>query len=432
MKENDQDNNGQKRIEIPSFVNNGSDLNQLSGKLKNRTDDVDDSYSFVREVNSSLAKQVKNDMEETKRKGRKKGRKKNRFKRFLKASFFTLLTLAALGCLLVFTPTGKKLLAHIATEYIYGNIEYEKSNKDKDDDTTTVKEPTDKIVNILLVGVEEINNARNTDSMIIATMNTQTHSLKLTSLMRDIYVEIPGHDKNRLNSAFAKGGIDLLYETIEQNFGININGYCMVNFDSFQQIVDLVGGVKVTLTQNEADYLNHTNYISIKKYRNVKAGTQTLNGNQALGYCRVRKKSTSTESNDFGRTQRQRIVLNAIYDKVRKKNVVEQVFLMDKVFNKIPIESDITKAEFSRYLEEAMSLKVDKLETLRLPTDGSYANETVTMGSRKAEVLGITDWNATRKQLYDFIYNDTAGTETDADHATASGTDYDKSQKTTK
>lgn len=424
MNENDnKDNYSQRRIEIPSFINGGSDLSQLSGKIKNTADEVDDSYAFVREVNSSLAEQVRYDMDKGNSNNRKNGRKKNKFKKFLKVVFFILVTLAALGSFLVFTPPGKKLIANIATEYIYSNIHYKDSGKQNSANDTTVKEPTDKIVNILLVGVEEIGGAKNTDSMIIATMNTQTHSLKLTSLMRDIYVDIPGHDKSKLNSSFARGGIDLLYETIQTNFGIKIDGYCMVNFDSFQQIIDLVGGVKVTLTQDEADYLNHTNYISNKAYRNVKAGTQTLNGNQALGYCRVRKRSTSTESNDFGRTQRQRIVLKALYNKAKSKNPVEQVLLMNKVLKYNSVETDITQAEFSRYLVEAMDLKVKNLQTLRIPTNDTYDNERVPMGKYNVEVLVIKDWNATRKQIYDFIYNNAAGTETDADNATASGTE---------
>jgi LCP family protein required for cell wall assembly len=430
MKENDynkDDNNTPNRIEIASFVNKGSEISQLSGKLKKRADDVDDSYSFVREVNSSLAKQVQYDMDEEKRNKPKPSnkKKKKKGKRVLKAVIYSLLILAVLGCVLMYTPIGKKIVAKIATEYIYGNLNYKESPKQnaKED---TVKAPTDTIVNILLVGVEEIGNARNTDSMIIATMNTKTHSLKMTSLMRDIYVDIEGHNKNKLNSAFAQGGIDLLYDTVQKNFGIKIDGYCMVNFNQFQDIVDLVHGVKVNLTENEAYYLNHTNYISKKKYRTVKAGENLLNGNQALGYCRVRKRSTATESNDFGRTQRQRIVLKAIYSKVKSMNPVEQVLIMNKILGQVKVDTDITKDEFSRYLEEAIDLNVKNLETLRVPTDGSYDNAKVPMGRYNVEVLVPKDWNALREQIYDFIYKDTKGTQTEADDATASGKELAK------
>lgn len=422
MKKEDQNNkNNQQWIDIPSFVNS-SEISPGSGRSKKSVYEYDDSNSFVKEVNSSLARQVSEDLDRRQPPQNNRKRQKKRGSRSLKVVFFVLLIMATLGCVLLFTPAGNKLIATIVTEYIYGNLDYEASDDDSQaTDPATDKEPADKIVNILLIGKEEIQHAQNTDSMIIATMNTQTHSLKLTSLMRDLYVDRPGYDYGRLNSAFAKGGIDLLYDTIETNFGIKIDGYCMVNFSAFQQIVDLVGGVKVTLTEKEAHYLNTTNYISEKKYRNVVAGTQTLNGNQALGYCRVRKVSTSTESNDFGRTQRQRIVLKSIYNKVKKKNILEQAALMNKILKDIKIQTDITKSEFRRYMEEAMSLKVKELETLRIPVDGSYENKTVKLGKFNQEVLVPTDWNATRTLIYNFINGTETGTETAADKETSTG-----------
>lgn len=419
--DNNNDNNSQKWIDVPSFVNKGSEINQLSGRLKNRMDYDDDSNAFVKEVNSSLAKQISNFEEGTSQNRTMKYKKKKKFSKIIKLLFFTLLSLTALCCLLLFTTPGRNLIIKVATEYIYGNLDHTDSTAASGDNVET--EAEDKIVNILLIGIEEINNAQNTDSMMIATMNTETHTLKLTSLMRDTYVKIPGYDDNRLNSAYSKGGIDLLYQTIELNFGIKVDGYCMVNFDAFEQIVDLVHGVEVTLTQEEADYLNTTNYISDPKNRTVTAGTQTLNGNQALGYCRVRKRPTATESNDFGRTQRQRIVLAAIYDKVKSKNVVELALLMNNILTDpdIPIKTDLTKAQFNRYLKEAMNLKVKKLDTLRIPSDGNYENVTI----NKKDVLNITDWDATRQEIYNFIYGDNSVTGTPTPGADESQTAED-------
>ncbi len=428
MKKNEQNNNdNQNWINIPSFVNS-SEVKPPTGRPRKNIYENDDNSSFEKELNSSLAKQVNDDLNRQAPPRTGQRRKKRRSLRILKATFFTLLALTAIGCLLMFTPAGKNLIASIATEYIYGNLDYQASGDNlPSDDTVADSEPTDKIVNILLIGIEEIGHAQNTDTMIIATMNTENHSLKLTSLMRDLYVEIPGHDNSRLNAAYAKGGIDLLYDTIKVNFGINVDGYCMVNFDAFQKIVDLIGGVEVTLTSNEVEYLNTKNYISERKNRNVVVGTQTLNGNQALGYCRVRKVSTSTESNDFGRTQRQRIVLKAIYSKFKKKNIVEQASFMNSILKDkdLQVKTDITKSEFKRYLEEAMSLKVKELETLRIPTDGSYENVTVKLGTVNQEVLLPSDWNATRSEIYAFINSDASGTETDADTETATGVSSD-------
>lgn len=86
--------------------------------------------------------------------------------------------------------------------------------------------------------------------------------------------------KNKFNAAYSFGGIKLLYKTIASNFGIKLDGYAEVNFDAFIDVINAVGGVEATLTESEATNLNDTNYIRRKKYRNVKVGTQVLNGYQ--------------------------------------------------------------------------------------------------------------------------------------------------------
>ena len=93
----------------------------------------------------------------------------------------------------------------------------------------------------------------------------KTKELKLTSLMRDMYVEIPGHGHNKLNAAYAFGGVELLYQTIAKNFGIKIDNYCVVDFSTFEKVINKVGGVEISLEEKEAKYLNTTNYISKKK-----------------------------------------------------------------------------------------------------------------------------------------------------------------------
>ncbi len=386
-----------KQIDIPDFIN---------------YEEVKDSDVLLRKLKTSLADQVEYMYEEDD--GR---RRKRRVPRLISMTVLVLLVLTALSGLLMFTKPGQKVIVNLAGNYIYGTLDYDASEDaveagTKDTDNAIPKIPyeeSDPVINILLVGIEEINGARNTDSMIVATMNTKDHSFKLTSLMRDLYVDIPGYDKNKLNSAFAKGGINLLYKTIETNFQINIDGYCMVNFEAFEQIVDMVGGIEITLTKDEAKYLNTTNYISKKSNRKVVAGTQLMNGNQALGYCRVRYVSTGTENNDFGRTQRQRIVLQAIYDKVKSKNIVSLVMLMNNILNNVEIKTDIRKNEFNSYLQEAINIRGAAIQTLRIPTDKSYTNAKVQIGSRKVDVLELKDWNATRKELHDYIYG--KGTE---------------------
>jgi polyisoprenyl-teichoic acid--peptidoglycan teichoic acid transferase len=384
-----------------------------SDKIGESIAGYEDEDTFLDEVNSSLAEQISMELEDNVTSTKvEKPIKKARLPKGVKifATIFSVIMLA--GCLLAFTPAGKKLLINLAGNYIYGKLKYEDSNTmdlaDNDENTvedTNKVKPVEHIVNILLLGVEEIEGASNTDVMIVATMDTKNNSMKLTSLMRDLYVEIPGYNNNKLNSVYAKGGIDLLYQTIKNNFGLDLDGYVLVNFDAFEKIVDLLGGVEVTLTSAEANYLNTTNYISNPANRNVKEGTQILNGNQALGYCRVRYVSTSDKQrDDFGRTSRQRTVLNSIFNKMKKKNILQLGLFMNDVLNKVDIKTDITNAEFNEYLEEAASLHVSKLDELRIPTDGSYTPERLPIGRLKQDVLVPKDWNQVRTEIHDFIY----------------------------
>ena len=199
----------------------------------------------------------------------------------------------------------------------------------------------DDIVNILVVGndyrKEKGYDASGlTDTMIIATMDMKHGMLKLTTLMRDMIVDIPGHDPNKLNSPNSFGGIPLLYKTIAQNFNIELDGYVEVGFDAFEKIVNSVGGVEAELTESEANYLNTTNYISKKKYRHVKVGKQKLNGNQALGYCRIRKGGTYTITgltDDYGRTWRQRAIITAVFDRVKTLPATKWIDVANKVLD---------------------------------------------------------------------------------------------------
>jgi LCP family protein required for cell wall assembly len=349
----------------------------------------------------------------------KKDRSKKMIKKYKGLKLFGIafsVCMILLG-LLMFTNTGNKMLINIAGSYIYDKLEYEQIVKEKPVTNDSNKEPNKEIIkvnedviNILLLGVEEFGGASNTDSIMIATINTKDNTMKLTSIMRDLYVSIPGYNNNRINSVYSKGGIDLLYKTINLNFGVQLDGYAKVGFDAFEKIVDIVGGVEISLTKKEAQYLNSTNYISESKYRNVVAGKQVVNGNQALGYCRVRKVSTGTESSDFGRTQRQRVVLNAIFDKVKSKNIIQLGLLMNDILTNVKIETDISKKQFTDIMAQGVNLNIKTLENKRIPSDGSFNNIKVKLGKYNQDVLEPKDWDVTRKEIRQFIYGDIAVT----------------------
>ena len=153
----------------------------------------------------------------------------------------------------------------------------------------------DKIVNILLIGYDlRKENGKDfgglTDVMMIATLDKKHNTIKLTSLMRDTLVRIASNNEDmKLNAAYARGGVKNMYKTIAKNFNIKLDGYAMVGFKAFQQVVDKIGGVEAELTESETNYLKDTNYVhGAKNRKKLKVGKQTLNGAQALGYVRIR------------------------------------------------------------------------------------------------------------------------------------------------
>ena len=262
----------------------------------------------------------------------------------------------------------------------------------------------DYVTNILLVGIESVLPGSRADTLMIASLNTKDKTIKLTSILRDTYVQIPGYNKTKINAAYGKGGMKSVYETIETNFKIKLDGYVLVGFDGLEAIVDRIGGVEIELTETEANYLNTTNYISKEEYRNVKPGVNLLNGNQVVGYCRVRKVPTQGGANyDFGRTVRQRRVLSTVFEAYKSKGVTELVVLMNRLLGYVT--TDLTKQQMEDLLVDFIENRITEIESLQIPAEGAYT-------SRRVDGVGSVldpDLEANIEILYDFIFDD--GTE---------------------
>lgn len=287
------------------------------------------------------------------------------------------------------------------------NSNNESVNDDEDSPVQVQPNPPrseEHVINILLLGEEKIgseNSRGRTDLIMIATLDTEQRTVKLTSIMRDILVAIPGHSDNRINSVYSTGGIELLKEVIEINFEIVPDGYMLVDFESFEKIINNLDGVTIELSAEEAEYLNTNNYISNPIYRNVVPGINKMNGNQALGYCRVRHVATIDNVHaDFGRTSRQRVVLNAIFEKMKTKNLFQLAIFADSC---LPlIETDLTAAQISDYMEKAVESKVTNLVQMRVPIENTFKDTTYN---------GITDliqinFPENIKALHEFIFGD--------------------------
>ncbi|MCR5330259.1 MAG: LCP family protein, partial [Lachnospiraceae bacterium] len=281
----------------------------------------------------------------------------------------------------------------------------------------------DYVKTYLLFGIEEIDGAANTDAILLVSVNSRDNTIKMTSILRDTYVNIPGFYPNKINSVYARGargaqttaeahrnGAELLEKTIEQMFRIDISGWACVNFKRFENIVDRLGGIDIELGEAEAKYLNKTNYISNPEYRNVSPGWNHLNGNQVLGYCRVRKKETlGGANNDYGRTLRHRRVINAIIKKYTSSGVTELLPILRDCL--AYIYTDLSEDELTYVMSTIVENKIYTTKSLRIPVDGTFKDSgkkgvdngytnvtwTLVMGDKVEE-------NITK--LYQFIFLD--------------------------
>jgi LCP family protein required for cell wall assembly len=290
-----------------------------------------------------------------------------------------LLLLALFACFLVFTRPGQNILLKIASTYA--------GLKMNNDDTVAFTAPENvpdgwiydkNVVNVLLVGIEQIGGANNTDSMMLVSENLKTGEITLVSFLRDTYVEIDGLDKwRKLNYAYSHGeGMITTINTIQNTYHIFIDGYASVDFESFDSIIDELGGVDIEISQTEADYLNSTSYISEASNRNLTAGVNHFNGNQALGYCRVRKVATvEGVNNDYGRTLRQRKVVSAIFDKYKDQSILNIKSTTDSILGSVT--SSLTSNQLYSLLSAYNEHRTDSLNSIMIPAEGYFTPKTV-------------------------------------------------------
>lgn len=191
--------------------------------------------------------------------------------------------------------------------------------------------------NIVIFGVDSRQNvlkkSTNSDTIIIASINNKTKDIKLASIYRDTYVNIPDEGYNKINAAYFKGGYSLALSTINKNFDLDIKEYVTVNFRAIVKAIDLLGGITLDIEKNELKYLNgyvkELNRINDTNVPGLKsAGTQKVNGTQATAYARIRY----TAGGDFKRTERQRIVIQKIFEKLKSSDLATIDQFINEVF----------------------------------------------------------------------------------------------------
>ena len=287
--------------------------------------------------------------------------------------------------------------------------EYDSSIADSTDELEAIKqgyqaikdqpllEDSDTIVNYLIIGCDSRNgtDSGRSDSMIIMTVNKETQKIHLTSLMRQIYVLMPegsGHYDGMLNWAYAWGGSDLLIDTIENNFKIGIDHYITINFESFETIIDTIGGVSIELTSAEA------NYVAKKTGVPCAAGVQLLNGKQALTYARCRY-----IDNDFIRTSRQRNVVEEVIKSLNGCSVTD----LNRLANVLlpAIGTDMSNAQIMAEITNVPTYVSYPIDQLMLPIENmdgqSYTGKVYKYG---AEMYSV-DWDTNLPAISNFINN---------------------------
>jgi len=257
---------------------------------------------------------------------------------------------------------------------------------------------------ILLLGVDSYskgNNRQRTDSMIMLSVNPETCEAKLTSFMRDTWVKVPGTKDTyrKLTELCAVGGPELTIAAINENFGMNIEDYVLISMEGIAEVIDLLGGIELDVTEAERKALNKglfdlSPYSGMEKLE--KSGEQVhLNGNQATAYARIRNIDS-----DFVRTERQRIVLVTMAKKLQQG--ASAGTLMSIVTSLLDfVDTNLGFIDLMNLASVGLEMDMSSIEELRLPADGTYES------GMFGDVWCIKpNFKKNTKILHEFIYGE--------------------------
>ena len=296
---------------------------------------------------------------------------------------------AILGCLVLVLAT----LGYAAWSYLFSGLNYRptgqptvtasaSSDVSGTPEPSTTLEPTveaphlDQVLNILLIGTDsrhasDVNG--NSDVLMVVTVDRLHGTLKLMSIMRDLWVPIPGRGTAKINAAYAYGGAEMTMKTVNQNFGLDITKYVEVDFKNAENLIDLGGGVDIDVTTAEIPWLNknldeenNSIFPNTPKIPYVTvAGLQHLDGRQAVCYARIRKLDS-----DFVRTQRERTVLKALLVSFEKDSIVTKAHLIQQGLS--DCTTNLSPTEITWLGLEALPLLKNGVKEMLVPTTGDY------------------------------------------------------------
>lgn len=261
------------------------------------------------------------------------------------------------------------------------------------------------VYNILLVGTDDREEEKSgrSDAMFILSINKETKKIWITSLQRDIWIDIPGYGSAKLNAANVYGGLDLLTETIEQGFGVKIDNYVTVNFEDFISIADMLGGITVTMTADEIYHMNlaivevNCHFFDPENSNDgiiwdLVDGTYHLNGKQTLGYCRIRALDGTT-----ARSARQRDALMQMWGNVKEMSLVDMYKIMEKAMSFI--STDMSRGQCASLLLMLPSLIEYDVESHQIPVEGAFFRTNI-----NGQACYRLDYNVNRAYLQSTVY----------------------------
>lgn len=228
-------------------------------------------------------------------------------------------------------------------------------------------------LHLLLIGVDSSAEGQRgrSDTMMLARVDAATGSVRLVSFLRDLYVPIPGHGKTRLNAAYFYGGETLLKETLQKQFGVTIDRTVTVRFSVLEELVNQLGGIEIELLEKERLHLNRLLEESgMGSERLAQAGSQRLNGRQALMYSRIRK-----IDDDFQRTSRQQTVIAAMLRQMAGMDRWDLFKLAVKNLGKV--DTDLSISDLSRLAPLFAQLGDLDIQTAHVPFDGTFSDATI-------------------------------------------------------
>lgn len=257
------------------------------------------------------------------------------------------------------------------------------------------------VQNILLIGTDErtkdFNSFARSDSMILVSIDKNAKTVKLVSLERGMGVPVKaGIYKGQydwLTHIFQYGGANLLVETIEECFLVEIDNYVRVNFTSVKSIIDVVGGVEVELTWEEVKYLNHALEEISPTQDTLQVGKNKLDGPTALAYARLR-----AIDSDWYRVQRQRKVILAVVDALKGSNLIQLNSLANEILPMI--QTDLTMSQIAELVLYAPNFMQSEFDQMTIPVKGTYGG----MTGVKGRALFAVDFAANAQILHDFLY----------------------------